>query len=84
MKATGIVRRIDSLGRVVLPRELRRSMGIDEKDALEIFVDGNYIILKKYELSCVFCGSTSDINPFKEKMVCKDCSTAVYSKSKSV
>ncbi len=84
MKSTGIVRRIDSLGRVVLPIELRRSMGIDEKDALEIYVDGNYIILKKYELSCIFCGNTNDIKSFKGKMVCKDCSNAVFNKSESV
>ena len=54
MKSTGIVRKVDELGRIVLPIELRRTMGIEVKDALEIYVDGDHIVLKKYEPSCVF------------------------------
>jgi len=73
MKATGIVRKIDELGRIVLPIELRRSLDISEKDALEIYVDGNSIILKKYEPSCVFCGNAKDIVKFKEKNICPAC-----------
>ena len=73
MKSTGIVRRVDELGRVVLPIELRRSLDIEEKDALEIYVDGNSVILKKYEPDCVFCGNARDIVNFKGKNVCSSC-----------
>lgn len=77
MKATGIVRRVDELGRVVLPIELRRSLDIEEKDALEIFVDKESIILKKYEETCTFCGSTEQIGEFKGKRVCAACLEAL-------
>lgn len=73
MKATGIVRKVDELGRIVLPIELRRTLEISERDALEIYVDGASIVLKKHESSCVFCGSTKQVIPFKEKTVCADC-----------
>lgn len=68
-KATGIVRKVDELGRVVLPIELRRTMGIAEKDAIEIFVDDERIILKKYEPACIFTGSAEDLIYFKGKLV---------------
>lgn len=58
MKATGIVRKVDELGRVVLPIELRRNLDIKEKDALEIYVDEDKIILKKYEPACIFCNQS--------------------------
>ena len=73
MKSTGIVRKVDELGRIVLPIELRRTMGIEVKDALEIYVDGDHIVLKKYEPSCVFCGNAKDIIHFKGYIVCSDC-----------
>ena len=73
MKSTGIVRRIDELGRVVLPIELRRTLDIDIKDSLEIYVDNNSIILKKYAPACVFCGEAEDIVNFKGKNVCQKC-----------
>lgn len=73
MKSTGIVRKVDELGRVVLPIELRRTMGIAEKDPLEIFVDGNEIILKKYEPACIFCGSAKDVISYKGKNICPVC-----------
>lgn len=73
MKSTGIVRKVDELGRVVIPIELRRTLGIDEKDALEIYVDHEKIILKKYEPACVFCGSAVDVQHFRNKIVCKEC-----------
>ena len=73
MKSTGIVRKVDELGRIVLPIELRRTMGIEVKDALEIYVDGDHIVLKKYEPSCVFCGNAKDIIHFKGTNVCSDC-----------
>lgn len=56
MKSTGIVRKVDDLGRIVLPIELRRTLDINERDSIEIFVDGNQIVLKKYSPSCIFCG----------------------------
>ena len=61
MKSTGVVRRVDELGRIVLPAELRKSMDIQIKDALEIFTEGDRIILQKYEPSCVFCTNVDDI-----------------------
>lgn len=73
MKSTGIVRKVDDLGRIVLPKELRTVLDIEERDPLEIFVDGNYIMLQKYEPSCVFCGSSQHVSSFKGKNVCADC-----------
>lgn len=73
MKSTGIVRKVDELGRVVIPVELRRTLRIAEKDALEIYVDDEKIILKKYEPACVFCGNAGDTVTFKNKIICKDC-----------
>ncbi|MDD3766607.1 MAG: AbrB/MazE/SpoVT family DNA-binding domain-containing protein [Eubacteriales bacterium] len=73
MKSTGIVRKVDELGRIVLPIELRRTLGIEIKDALEIAVNGQQIILSKYEPACIFCGSASDVKTFKEKKVCAKC-----------
>ena len=73
MKSTGIVRKVDELGRIVLPIELRRTMGIDVKDALEIYVEGDTIMLRKYEPSCVFCGNAKDIIHIKGKNVCSTC-----------
>lgn len=73
MKSTGIVRKVDELGRVVLPIELRRNLNIAEKDALEIYVDGNSVVLKKYEPDCIFCGNAKDVINFKGKNICKDC-----------
>lgn len=73
MKATGIVRKVDELGRIVLPIELRRTLNIDIKDPLEIYVDGESIMLKKYQPACVFCGSSDDIKQIKGKNVCAAC-----------
>lgn len=73
MKSTGIVRKVDELGRVVIPIELRRTLGISEKDALEIYVDKERIILKKYEPACIFCGNAENVTHFKNKIVCSDC-----------
>ena len=75
MKSTGIVRKVDELGRIVLPIELRRTLGIDEKDALEIYVDQEK--LKKYEPACVFCGNASDNQLFHGKNVCRECAIAM-------
>lgn len=73
MKSTGIVRKVDELGRVVLPIELRRTLNIMEKDALEIYVDGESVILKKYEPACIFCGNAKDVTHYKGKNVCSPC-----------
>ena len=67
MKSTGIVRKVDELGRVVIPIELRRTLRIEEKDALEIYVDGERIILKKYEPACIFCGNAENVRNFRGK-----------------
>lgn len=73
MKSTGIVRKVDELGRIVIPIELRRTLDIDIKDSLEIYVDGSYVLLKKYEPACIFCGNAKDITNFKSKNICPDC-----------
>ena len=73
MKATGIVRRVDELGRVVIPIELRNKFEIAEKDPIEIYVDGSTIILKKYEPNCIFCGSSKNLISYKDKLVCSKC-----------
>ena len=73
MKSTGIVRKVDELGRIVLPIELRRTLDIAERDPLEIYVDGTSIILRKHESSCVFCGSGKDVTEFKNKNICAAC-----------
>ena len=73
MKSTGIVRRVDELGRVVIPIELRNKFDIKEKDPIEIYVDGSSIVLKKYEPNCVFCGSTKKLTDYKGKLVCSKC-----------
>jgi len=73
MKSTGIVRKVDELGRVVIPIELRRTLGIAEKDSLEIYVDSEKIILKKYEPACIFCHSAEDMVNYKGKNICEEC-----------
>lgn len=73
MKSLGIVRKVDELGRIVLPKELRQTLRIAQKDPLEIYVDGDAIILRKYEPACIFCGNASDTVVFKDKRICIDC-----------
>ncbi|MBP3361581.1 MAG: AbrB/MazE/SpoVT family DNA-binding domain-containing protein [Clostridia bacterium] len=73
MKATGIIRKVDELGRIVIPKELRKSMSISEGDPLEIFTDNDTIILKKYEPFCTFCGSSDMLFTFGGKNVCANC-----------
>ncbi len=77
MTSTGIVRRIDSVGRFVLPIELRRTLQIEDNDSLEIFVEDNAIILKKYQPACIFCGNARDVSSYKGKNVCDDCRAAL-------
>ena len=73
MKAIGMARKVDQLGRIVLPAELRRLFGIREGDLVEIFVEDNRIVLAKVEEQCVFCGSTTELREFNGKLVCASC-----------
>ena len=73
MKSTGIVRKVDDLGRIVLPIELRRTLDINERDSIEIFVDGNQIVLKKYSPSCIFCGEARDLVSYEGVNMCLAC-----------
>ena len=73
MKSTGITRAIDELGRFVVPKELRRSFDLNEKDQLEIYTEGDRIILQKYVPGCIFCGEIEDVVLFAHKRVCPAC-----------
>jgi transcriptional pleiotropic regulator of transition state genes len=74
---TGIARKVDDLGRIVLPVEMRRLFGIRPGDEMEITVDGGGIQLRKVEVRCVFCDGGDGLRPYREKQVCKDCSAAL-------
>jgi len=80
MKSTGIVRHIDELGRIVVPKELRKKLGIAACDPVEISSEGDKIILTKYSPVCHFCGSTENISEFKEKNICERCINEIKSK----
>jgi transcriptional pleiotropic regulator of transition state genes len=73
MKSTGIVRKIDELGRIVVPKELRGTLDIQIGDGLEIFVERDYIILRKYSPHCIYCGEAAGISYFKGKPICRNC-----------
>ena len=73
MKSTGIIRKIDDLGRIVLPIELRRTLDISERDELEICMENDRIILQKFEPACVFCGSFQNLIQYRNKNICEDC-----------
>ncbi len=73
MKSIGIVRKVDELGRIVLPIELRRTLDIDVKDPMEIYTDQSTVILKKYEPACIFCGNAKDVETYKDKNICTSC-----------
>ncbi|MGN1001839.1 MAG: AbrB/MazE/SpoVT family DNA-binding domain-containing protein [Oscillospiraceae bacterium] len=78
MKSTGIVRKLDELGRVVLPIEIRRAFDLKERDAVEIYVEGDRIILQKYEPNCCFCGEMKNLSRYKGKPVCRKCIQAMH------
>lgn len=80
MKSTGIVRKIDDLGRMVIPIELRKTMNIRPKDPMEIFVEDEKIILRKYQPACIFCGSADDTLEYEGQMVCRECIDKITSK----
>lgn len=73
MKKTGVTRKVDELGRIVIPMELRNKLKIDEKDAMEVYVDNNSIILKKVENTCVFCEGKKNIILYKDRPICQKC-----------
>lgn len=77
MKSTGIIRRMDELGRVVIPIEIRNQFDIAEKDPMEIYVDGSSIVLKKFEPNCIFCGNTKNLVEYKNKLICEKCSKKI-------
>lgn len=77
MKSTGIIRKVDDLGRIVLPIELRRMLDIAERDELEIYIENDHIILQKYEPTCVFCGSGHNLTSHCGKKVCHSCIQAM-------
>ena len=77
MKSTGIIRRMDELGRVVIPIEIRNQFNIVEKDPIEIYVEGSSIILKKFEPNCIFCGNTKNLLKYHDKLICKNCSKKI-------
>lgn len=79
MKSTGIIRRVDELGRVVIPMEIRNQFNIVEKDPIEIYVEGSCIVLKKYEPNCIFCGNTKNLVEYKDKLVCDKCTSLLNS-----
>lgn len=82
MKSTGIIRKVDELGRIVIPIELRNKLDIAIKDPIEIFVEGSSIVLKKYEQNCIFCGNTKELTSYKDKLICTKCLTKISELSK--
>ena len=82
MKSTGMVRRIDELGRIVIPKEIRKKLEINIKDPMEIYVEGRGIMLKKIENNCVFCGNNKNLISFKDKLICQKCLDALYEENK--
>ncbi len=77
MKSTGIIRRVDELGRVVIPMEIRNQFDIAEKDPIEIYVKGSTIVLKKFQPDCIFCGKSEDLITFNDKLICTDCAKKI-------
>lgn len=79
MKATGIVREVDNMGRFVIPKEIRKTLDIENGSSLEIFTDGDRIVLKKYAPACIFCNEIDDITNYKGKLICKRCINEITS-----
>lgn len=77
MKATGIVRKIDDLGRIGIPKEIRRALQIEERASVEIFTDGDYIFLQRYSPGCVLCGEMDNTKKVKDKLLCQGCIDAM-------
>lgn len=77
MKSTGTVRKVDELGRIVIPMDIRQNLDIKVKDPLEIFVEGDMVILRKYQPACIFCGDANDVIFFNGKRICAKCLKAI-------
>jgi len=77
MKSTGMVKKIDDLGRLVIPKEIRNALGID-KENVEFFMDGDKLIVQKWTAHCIFCGSTDDLVEYKEKLICSTCRSEIH------
>lgn len=73
IKALGVVRQIDDLGRIVIPAEVRKTLNWEVRDPLEIYTSGDSVILKKYQPGCIFCGSLEELEDFRERKICKAC-----------
>ena len=84
MKSTGMIRKVDELGRIVIPKEIRKKLGIDIKDPIEIYVEGRSINLKKVESNCLFCGSNKNLITYKEKLICRKCLDTIYNNLEEV
>ncbi|MBR6411324.1 MAG: AbrB/MazE/SpoVT family DNA-binding domain-containing protein [Clostridia bacterium] len=80
MKATGITRKLDELGRIVLPISIRDEFDLKEKDPVEIYTDDDKIILKKYHPACIFCGNADDVIYYRDKRICSACLSELKSK----
>lgn len=76
-KSTGIIRKIDELGRIVIPMSIRQTLNIQEHDPVEIYMDGEHIILQKHQATCVFCGGSKELTSFADKNVCAACRDAL-------
>ena len=77
MKDTGIVRNIDPLGRLVIPKELRKMLGLGTNEPVQIYVEGNKICIEKYKKACIICGSTKDVFELKDKCICMKCADLI-------
>ena len=73
MKSTGMIRKLDELGRIVIPKEMRNSLNIEEKDSIWIIVSGDTVILEKIEKNCILCNSTNKLIKYKDKLICQKC-----------
>lgn len=81
MKSTGIIRRVDELGRVVLPIEIRRILDIEERDPLEIILEEDRIVLRKLQPTCIFCGAEEDLQEYRSKRICRACLESINAQS---
>ncbi len=73
MKPTGFIKKIDEMGRIVIPKNVRRTIDAEIGDSLQFFIDGDNIVMKKFSLSCVFCGSENNLTELNEKHICAEC-----------
>lgn len=73
MKENGLVREVDDMGRIVLPKELLKYLNMENVKAVQIFVENNSIVLKKYNPGCIFCNNVDNTIRYKGQYICKDC-----------